>query len=167
MRTPAINYVIVGLFVLAAIVGVVLSLAMLTGRTGATDRYFTIYDNVGGVKFGTPVLFEGYTIGQVEDVEPEITDAGTRFRVEIAVEEGWPIPEDSSADVTASGFLGGVMINISAGDSRCCWSRARASRASRRGTCLPPCPTLPASSRPCRNRRWSPFCAVSTRPWTP
>ncbi|WP_404380205.1 MlaD family protein [Caenispirillum salinarum] len=117
MRTSAINYVIVGVFVLAAIVGIVGTLALLTGRTGATDSYYTIYDNVGGVKFGTPVLFEGYTVGQVEDVEPLITDEGTRFRVEMSVQEDWPIPEDSSADVVTSGFLGGMMINITGGDS--------------------------------------------------
>jgi phospholipid/cholesterol/gamma-HCH transport system substrate-binding protein len=117
MRTTGINYVIVGVFVLLSILGVVVALALLTGRTGSTDSYFTVYDNVGGVKFGTPVQFEGYTIGQVETVTPEMTPDGTRFRVSLSVQDGWPIPEDSSANVAASGFLGGVTINITGGDS--------------------------------------------------
>jgi len=44
------NYLIVGTFVLAVIVGIVASVALLTGRTGATDDYFAIYDNVTGVE---------------------------------------------------------------------------------------------------------------------
>lgn len=117
MRSSAINYVIVGAFVLAAVVGLVVALALLAGRTGATDEYYTVYDNVGGVKYGTQVLYEGYAIGQVESISPITTDEGTRFRVTLSVEENWPIPEDSSADVTASGFLGGVMVNIRGGGS--------------------------------------------------
>lgn len=117
MKSSRINYAIVGAFVLAAVVGIVIAFALLTGRTGATDEYFTVYERVGGVTFGTQVLYEGYPIGQVEEVEPMRTDDGTRFRVVLSVQEGWPIPEDSSADVAASGFLGGVMINITGGDS--------------------------------------------------
>jgi phospholipid/cholesterol/gamma-HCH transport system substrate-binding protein len=52
------NYLIVGIFVLAVIVGIVTAVALLTGRTGATDDYYAIYDNVTGVEFGTRVLYE-------------------------------------------------------------------------------------------------------------
>lgn len=117
MRTSGLNYAIVGAFVLAAVVGLVAALAVLTGRTGSTDPYYTVYGNVSGVKYGTQVMYEGYPVGQVERIEPVREDGETRFQVFMSVAEGWPIPQDSSADVMASGFLGGVVINITGGDS--------------------------------------------------
>ena len=46
MRTSKINYFIVGMFVIVMIVGLVVSVALLTGRTGATDGYHAYYSNV-------------------------------------------------------------------------------------------------------------------------
>ena len=56
MRSSKINYLMVGTFVLAMIAGLIISLAVLTGRTGATDAYHVYYSNVTGVKFGTSLL---------------------------------------------------------------------------------------------------------------
>ena len=39
MNNNKVNYVIVGGFVLAMLAGLIVSLALLTGRTGATDGY--------------------------------------------------------------------------------------------------------------------------------
>lgn len=63
MNGGKLNYVVVGAFVLAMLVALVVSLAVLMGRTGATDDYYAVYRNVTGVKFGTQVLYEGYPIG--------------------------------------------------------------------------------------------------------
>lgn len=117
MKSSRINYVVVGGFVIAMLVGLVASIALLTGRTGATDEYHIIYRNVTGLKFGTQVLFEGFTIGQVEKISPEPQDSGMTFRVGISVTQGWRIPEDSLAQITASGLLAAVGVNINAGPS--------------------------------------------------
>jgi phospholipid/cholesterol/gamma-HCH transport system substrate-binding protein len=117
MRTSGVSYVMVGGFVLAAIVGLVVSVALLTGRTGATDTYYTVYDNVTGVQFGTRVMFEGFPIGQVESIDPIQEGGHVRFRVEMSVREGWRIPADSVAEITASGLLAAVTINLHAGES--------------------------------------------------
>ncbi|MEE8393322.1 MAG: MlaD family protein [Rhodospirillales bacterium] len=117
MKTGKINYVAVGGFVIATLVGLVVSVALLTGRTGATDPYYAIYENVTGVKFGTQVLYEGYPIGQVETVTP--TPAGGRmmFRVDFEIKQGWRIPADSIAQIAAPGLLSAITISISAGGS--------------------------------------------------
>jgi phospholipid/cholesterol/gamma-HCH transport system substrate-binding protein len=115
MKSNKINYVIVGTFVLAMLAGLIVAIALLTGRTGATDSYFTVYSNVTGVKFGTQVLYEGYPVGQVEEVTPVAEDGGMRFRVDFAITEGWRIPKDSYAQVGASGLLAAVSVNIHAG----------------------------------------------------
>ena len=117
MKDTRINYVVVGAFttVMAAVFVVVIS--MLAGSTGSTDKYYTVYDNVAGLKFGTQVLYEGYQIGQVDSVEPMFDSGQVEFRVNIEVQEGWIIPEDSIARATAGGLLSGLTIDISAGKS--------------------------------------------------
>lgn len=117
MRSPKINYFVVGLFVIASLVGLIVSIAVLTGRTGAADSYYAIYKNVTGVKFGTQVMYEGYPIGQVEKVTPTPEKGGMRFRVDLAVAKGWRIPEDSVATIAAPGLLSAITISIEAGKS--------------------------------------------------
>lgn len=117
MRTSKINYFIVGLFVLTMIAGLITAIALLTGRTGATDSYHAYYSNVTGVKFGTQVVYEGYPIGQVIDVKPEEFEGRMRFRVNFDITEGWKIPEDSIAEIAAPGLLAAVTLAIEAGQS--------------------------------------------------
>lgn len=118
MRTSKLNYFAVGLFVLTAIVGLVVAVALLTGRTGATDGYYAYYNNVTGVKFGTQVVYEGYPIGQVTEVSPEPKDGRMRFRVDFDVTEGWILPDDSVAEIAAPGLLAAVTLAIEAGTSQ-------------------------------------------------
>lgn len=117
MRTSKINYFIVGLFVITMIVGLVAAVALLTGRTGATDSYHAYYSNVTGVKFGTQVVYEGYPIGQVVEVTPEEKDGRMRFRVDFDVTKGWKIPDDSIVEIAAPGLLAAVTLAVSAGES--------------------------------------------------
>ena len=117
MNTPKMNYVAVGGFVIAALVGIIIAVATLTGRTGATDKYFSIYSNVTGVKFGTQVFYEGYPVGQVEEVTPIVEGGAMKFKVNFEVTEGWQIPSDSIARIGAAGLLSAISINIDAGKS--------------------------------------------------
>lgn len=117
MTNDRLNYTLVGSFVLAAIIGLVAAVALLTGRTGATDEYFTVYDNVTGIEFGTRVLFEGFPIGQIEKIQNFDDGGTTRFRVTMSVQKGWRIPADSVAEITASGILASVTINLRGGES--------------------------------------------------
>ena len=117
MKSSRVNYVVVGAFVLAVLAGLVVSMALLTGRTGTTESYYATYRNVTGVKFGTQVLYEGFPIGQVEEVTPVLREGGMRFRVDLSVVEGWRIPADSVAEIAAPGLLAAIIISIRAGDS--------------------------------------------------
>lgn len=117
MTSTRHNLAIVGGFVLAALVTLVVALAVLAGRTGATDTYYTEYANVSGLKFGSQVVFEGYPVGQVEHIEPIQDGARTRFRIELSVSEGWKIPDDSIARPVSPGVLAPQIISILAGQS--------------------------------------------------
>lgn len=117
IQNRRINYAVVGAFVILAVAGMIGALLLLTGRTGASDTYIAIYDNVAGVKTGTPVQFEGYQVGQVATVEPIVEGARPRFRVALDIRRGFPIPADSTATIASSGLLAGAAIAIAAGDS--------------------------------------------------
>ncbi len=117
MNTARINYVAVGAFVAAMLVFGLIAIAMLSGRTGATDSYYAVYKNVTGVKFGTQILYEGYPIGQVEKVTPVAKNGAMLFQVDFDVQEGWQIPDDSIARIGSSGLLSAITINIDAGTS--------------------------------------------------
>ncbi|MGB0954664.1 MAG: MlaD family protein [Panacagrimonas sp.] len=111
------NLTLVGGFVLAAIISLVVTLALLAGKTGATDRYYTVYANVAGLKFGSPVVFEGYPVGQVEAIIPQQEPDRTVFRVELSITRGWRIPDDSIARPVSPGVLAPQTISIAAGNS--------------------------------------------------
>lgn len=135
MQDSRINYVVVGAFVTAMLVAIVVTLSILSGRTGSTDTYFTVYDNVTGIKYGTQVLYEGYQIGQVDTIEPTSnggsgsppagpqantqtsTAKSVMFKVVLKVRKGWRIPEDSLARATVSGLLSAMTVDIKGGQS--------------------------------------------------
>lgn len=115
MQDSRINYVVVGAFVAAMLVAFVVVVSMLAGRSGATDPYFTVYNNVGGLKYGTIVFYEGYQIGQVESIVPVQNGRQLSFKVNLEVKRGWRIPADSVARAIVSGLLSAVAIDIKAG----------------------------------------------------
>lgn len=108
---------IVGVFVLGMLVAFLLWMAILAGRTGATESFHSHYDNVTGIAAGTQVFFEGYRVGIVDSVEPS-PEAAHRFRVDFEIASDWEIPEDSVAEITASGLLSAIIIDIRSGRSK-------------------------------------------------
>ncbi len=117
MYSQRTNYVLIGCFVISMVIAIIVSLALITGRTGASDTYYVVLDNVADIKYGTQVRYEGFPVGQVEEITPEPDGARMRFRVEVSVQEGWRIPDDSLARIGASTFLSAKTIDIASGES--------------------------------------------------
>jgi phospholipid/cholesterol/gamma-HCH transport system substrate-binding protein len=118
MKYDTVNYTAVGGFVLLMLVALGTALYQITGSGGPADHYHAYYGNVAGVKYGTPIYYEGYRVGEVEDVEPEHDENGVRYRVKLAIQRGWPVPSDSVAAIASSGLLSDVSITIIEGTSR-------------------------------------------------
>jgi phospholipid/cholesterol/gamma-HCH transport system substrate-binding protein len=114
MKDKRINYVVVGSFTLVVLVGLVVSIALLTGRTGATEPYFTVLQSVPGISRGTQVLYQGYPVGQVAQVKPIRRDGRQQYQVDLLVQKGWKIAEDSVVFLT-EGFLAAVNVDIHGG----------------------------------------------------
>jgi phospholipid/cholesterol/gamma-HCH transport system substrate-binding protein len=123
VKRDNVNYLMVGIVVLAGFVLLIVALVMITGRGGASTAYYTHYRNVAGLRYGAPVFYEGYRIGQVSSITPE-RGAGadgarsTRYKVELAVRRDWPIPKDSLARMTSTGLLADVAVGITEGSSK-------------------------------------------------
>ena len=117
MRNDRRNYAIVGAFVLAMAAALVVWIALMTGRTGATDGYFVLYDDVTGLKPGVTILYQGYPVGYIDSIAPHEVEGRRRFRVDLSVQRGWRIPADSLATITAPGLLAAYVIDIREGAS--------------------------------------------------
>lgn len=117
MKRDNINYLVVGTFVLGLFAVLMMFLYQLTGETGPSETYSVTYNNVAGIKFGTPVLYEGYQVGQVESITPVPSEEGMSYRLELSIMQGWKIPADSVAKVVASGLLSAMTIEIQEGES--------------------------------------------------
>jgi phospholipid/cholesterol/gamma-HCH transport system substrate-binding protein len=120
MKGDRINYVVVGAFVLTMLGGMIVAIGVLTGRTGATDTYYTRYKDTTGLKFGSQVLYMGYPVGQVEEIKPVLQQDGMQFRVELSITDefkNWNVPTDSVAQIKAAGLLAAITIDIRAGEN--------------------------------------------------
>jgi phospholipid/cholesterol/gamma-HCH transport system substrate-binding protein len=117
MRDDKRNYIVVGAFVIMMLVALILWIALLSGRTGPTDDYHIVYDNVMGLKKGAEILYEGFPVGHIEGISPEEREGRRSYRVDVSVKRDWPIPEDSVAEITAPGFLSAYVIDIQGGES--------------------------------------------------
>jgi len=115
MRRDNINYLAVGVFVLAVGVAFLWALYRLTGSTGPTDRYYAMFDNVGGIKYGTVTYYKGFPVGQVESVQPVVTDSSVKYRVEFSVTRDWKMPVGSAAVIMLPGPLAPAVIDIREG----------------------------------------------------
>jgi phospholipid/cholesterol/gamma-HCH transport system substrate-binding protein len=118
MKRDNVNYVLVGAVVVTGFVLLIAALVMITGRSGASVAYFTHYHNVTGLRYGAPVFYEGYRIGQVGEITPERTAKGVSYKIEIDVRRDWPIPKDSLAKLTSTGLLADVAIGITEGSAK-------------------------------------------------
>lgn len=116
METKA-SYVLVGAFTLAVIA---VAFAYILWVAGSSDNkaqaVYTInfQGSVSGLSVTAPVLLNGVRVGQVSDIRLSRRDVGA-VHVEISVDQGTPIREDSVASLEAQGLTGTSRVMISGG----------------------------------------------------
>lgn len=107
-----------GLFVITGAALIVAIILVVRGQINNPDRYHTYFSNVGGLRTGAAVVYEGYIIGSVAAVSPVRGDSGMRFRINLDVEQGWIIPADSVAEISPVSLLSANAVQISAGNAK-------------------------------------------------
>ncbi len=115
METRA-NYILIGLFTLAGMVGI-MGFLLWFARV-ELNRQFAFYDvefvSVSGLGRASEVRFSGLTVGTVTDLRLSPNGAGT-IRVRLQVAADTPVRRDSVATIEAQGLTGVAYVGISAG----------------------------------------------------
>jgi phospholipid/cholesterol/gamma-HCH transport system substrate-binding protein len=111
------NDVWVGLFVLvglAAILFLALKSANLLQYSWSKDYTVTAkFDNIGGLKQGAAVKSAGVVVGRVASIQ--FDDESYQAKVNLALENKYAFPKDSSLKILTSGLLGEQYVGILAG----------------------------------------------------
>ena len=110
------NALVAGCFVVAMLAALLAWIALLSGRAGATDAYFAVFERVHGLRAGTEIFFDGYPVGLIDRIAPQDGPEGRRFRVDLRIRRGWPVPVDSRARIL-QGLFARVVIDIRGGAS--------------------------------------------------
>jgi phospholipid/cholesterol/gamma-HCH transport system substrate-binding protein len=116
METKA-NYVAVGIFVLACLLGLIIALLWLGGSQYIQEfaYYRTFFSGgVTGLGNGTLVRYNGIQVGRVSKVDFDPNDP-KRVIVTLQVNPDVPIHADSVASVASEGLTGGSYVEIDGG----------------------------------------------------
>lgn len=113
----------VGAFVLAGlmVIGLVIFLIGEDRRAFATkETYYSVFQDVQGLRRGSPVRMGGVDIGSVAEVAygADPKDSRIFVKMTIVASEARRIRTDSSASIQGKGLLGDKMIVISVGDPK-------------------------------------------------
>jgi phospholipid/cholesterol/gamma-HCH transport system substrate-binding protein len=107
----------VGLFVVIGMVAVLfLSLQSANLMSVSWQKSYSIsanFDNIGGLKKQAAVKSAGVVVGRVERIT--FDDKSYQARVDMALDERFAFPKDSSLKILTSGLLGEQYIGIEAG----------------------------------------------------
>ncbi len=111
------NDIWVGLFVVIGLVALLfLSLQSANLMSVNWQKSYTIsanFDNIGGLKKQAAVKSAGVVVGRVESIT--FDDKAYQARVNMALDERFAFPKDSSLKILTSGLLGEQYIGIEAG----------------------------------------------------
>ena len=116
METKA-NYVAVGAFVLASVLGFLVALLWLAGaQYSAEFAYYRTYFSgaVTGLGDGTVVRYNGINVGHVSKLTFDPDDP-KRVIVDLQVDPTLRIPSDSIASIASEGITGGSYVEIDGG----------------------------------------------------
>lgn len=114
MKRDNVNYLLVGIFVLSAMLALMVTIYKISRGTEYTKTFYVTYNNITGVKVGTAVTYGGYKIGEVQ----EVTQQGRGFKLKLALKGGWDIPEKSIARIISPGMLSPNQVNIEPSDEK-------------------------------------------------
>ena len=119
METKA-NYVAVGGFVLACVIGLVVTILWLAGAQYSQEYAYyqaSFKGPVTGLGKGTLTRYNGIEVGRITNLEFDPADP-QRVIVTVQVQPNLNIREDSVASIDSQGLTGGTFVEISGGTAK-------------------------------------------------
>lgn len=126
METKA-NYVAVGAFVLACMLGMVVALLWLAGTQYSQEfKYYQTYfsGSVTGLGNGTPVRYNGIDVGRISKLKFD-PENPKRVIVVMEVDPTLKLHEDSVASIASMGLTGGSYVEIEGGTKKAPFLKAK------------------------------------------
>ena len=108
----------VGSFVLVALILLLVMILRISGVHKDIDNYYVELRKISGIKEGSAVTYGGYRIGKIGHVEPVFINSRTLYRINLKVNSGWKISQDSVAKVAMPGIVSDKQIEITEGVSK-------------------------------------------------
>lgn len=111
---------VVGLFMLAGLLGLILLAFKVSGLADVGNRHHydvtAEFDNIGGLRVRAPVSISGVTIGRVSSItiDPETFRAKVILEINDSMNK---LPMDTSASILTQGLLGSNYISLTPGFS--------------------------------------------------
>ena len=117
MRNRVIDFV-VGLFILAGLLGLILLAFQVSGLTTVgNSNFYTVsaeFDNIGGLSVRAPVSVSGVTVGRVSLIQLDPVTFRAKVILQINTHFN-QFPRDTSASILTQGLLGSNYISLTPG----------------------------------------------------
>ena len=118
MRKTRVMETVVGLFIIAAFLGLFWMAFQVSGVTSVgsdgTYKVTASFDNIGSLKVGSAVKMAGVTIGQISDIKLNRDTLRAMVTMQIDDKDD-NLPRDTSADIYTEGLLGSNYISFTPG----------------------------------------------------
>jgi len=126
METRA-NYLLVGSFVLALALGLILFLAWIAKvELGDHQQHYRIFftGSITGLKDGSPVRYRGVPVGSVSQIRIN-PDNVEEIQVDLRINPEVPIKTDTVAALEMLGITGNAYVQLSGGTQAAAWLQAK------------------------------------------
>src|SRR5918912_2736160 len=111
------NYIAIGLFTLAVLVGAFGFVYWMArfGGGGEKDAYDIVFrGSVSGLTRGSPVLFNGIRRGEVESLSLDLRNPQPVY-ARVRVDHGTPVKRDTRVQLETQGLTGGAYVAFTGG----------------------------------------------------
>ena len=108
----------IGLFAIVAIIALVFGVNYLKGKNILNNNrnFYAVYENIGGLKVGDPVMVNGYKVGMVSDISLLIEN-NQNLLVTINIEKEFEMPSNTVCKIVNQDLLGTKGITLTLGDA--------------------------------------------------
>ncbi len=110
--------IIIGLIAIITILLFIWLFSFLKGNSlfNTNDRYYAVFEEIGGLQESGPVEINGYKAGIVRNIK-FINDGSGRLIVTIGINRGYKLPLGTVAEITPETVLAGMKVRLIMGDS--------------------------------------------------
>ncbi len=110
--------IIIGLIAIITILLFIWLFSFLKGNNlfNTNDRYYAVFEEIGGLEESGPVEINGYKAGIVRNIK-FINDGSGRLIVTIGINRGYKLPLGTVAEITPETVLAGMKVRLIMGDS--------------------------------------------------